>query len=439
MKRFIVFLILFFFLVPGKVFAHPVDIASVVVSVNGQTISDGYRLPVTWSITVPEIVAITTLAKDHPDPNTSYDVGKYVLPVFNYLKDRMTVITDGSVCRWETDPNQLSLKQLDLTMVTFQGSVICKKAPAAITLTTTAFTKEFPSQVNIVLFTDGDHTLLQQDLSALETSVSYPQETPKNEAAVAAVSTSSWSITSQFEGKLKDLLTTSIPFALLIAFVVGFLHSMEAGHSKTILASLMLRRDATIRQGLTYSVVFTITHIADILLFGAIFLVINSFVNVYSWVTQLHKYAAIILLWLAVYMLVKALLEMKKVKDHEKEHMNGIAHDHGHDHNHTHTHEFSSKLSFRRQLWIGFLTGLAPCVMGWSIFFVIVSTHTVWAVFPVILTFGMGIYVSLILTTVLVFAGKNTILKRFSFLSTWSPIISSGFLVIFSLLLLLSK
>ena len=190
------------------------------------------------------------------------------------------------------------------------------------------------------------------------------------------------SLLEKLTNKIKYSQNKNWFFTLLIVLLLGFLHTLEAGHSKTILASLLIDKQMNIRQGLGYALVFTITHVADILLLGILFLSANAFFDIYTLLPYLQIFSLYALLLIASYLLIKNTI-------HYFEHKFNHHHHHGHHH---HVHEKETAGGFKHQLYIGFLAGLAPCLFGWSIFMLFLSTGRVWFVIPLTLVFGLGIF-----------------------------------------------
>lgn len=411
------------------IYAHPIDVASVVIPLEGEKIATGrYKIPITWSVSIPELT--TTLKINLPQLSKSEDLdlshAKELLST--YLADKLVISTEKGNCVWQNNHAEETIVLDDLSLIGFHGFTVCPVLPSTITITNTAFFREFPYQTNIVIITKNGEAVLQDELTPLKPTTTYSSSTQGGNQSIipqGMTGLQNGSLTSGLNEQFRSILLSSLPGAIVVAFLVGFLHSLEAGHSKTILASLMLHQNATLKQGFSYALVFTVTHVADILLFGLVLLILNSTINIFSLINQINRLALLALLWIAAYMFVNNLINLIKQKWHLQNHQ------------HEHNHQIPPGMSFRKQLWIGFLTGLAPCVMGWSIFFLILSTKTVWAVFPVIIAFGGGIYLSLLGTTLLVYTGKQKVISRISLLSFYSPVISSLLLLIFSIVLIL--
>ena len=209
---------------------------------------------------------------------------------------------------------------------------------------------------------------------------------------------------------------------LFIVLMLGFLHTMEAGHSKTILAALLIDKKMNMRQGIGYAMVFTITHVADILLLGILFLTANAFIDIYALLPYLQIFSLYALLLIAIYLLIKNTLHYLKHKLK-----------HHHHHGHHHHHEINSRAGFKHQLYIGFITGLAPCLFGWSIFILFLSTGLTWFVVPLTLMFGFGIFLALGIISFIVVILKDGFFSKYKWIGELSPIISALLLFFFAL------
>ena len=258
-----------------------------------------------------------------------------------------------------------------------------------------------------------------------------------------------WDRVKLFVSNLKnvgDVANMNPLYLILLLFLLGFLHTIEAGHSKVVLTSAMLHKNMSIKGGVMYAIIFTVTHIGDILLLGLSLLIVNNFVDVYAKFALLEKAAIYSLLFIGVYLLFKSISDLVQSRlrknshkalehDHTHEH-----HDHGHDHDHihasgeghTHSHDFDPNKSFKDQLIVGFLTGLAPCVFGWSILMLIVSVKKLWLLIPAILSFSLGIFVALLLVVFLIGKFKKQIFNRLGWLTEISPIISASILIAYA-------
>ena len=157
--------------------------------------------------------------------------------------------------------------------------------------------------------------------------------------SVAPVTTTTRSTSSGLSGKLSDVLSAeSLGFsaalvALLIAYVLGALHSLAPGHGKSLMAAIVAGRRGTLRDVLTVAVVVAVTHTGGVLLLGAVLWSSGSFApeTVLPWLTALSGG----LLVLMGAMLARRVFTGRGWGGHAHHHLDGT-HGHGHSHGHGH-------------------------------------------------------------------------------------------------------
>ncbi len=274
------------------------------------------------------------------------------------------------------------------------------------------------------------------------------KNTPKPNIANNAVS--SLPNTSLLQNNFYSALKSGSLLAFILLFLIGALHTLEAGHSKAIIFSLASHKDTTFKQGLSYVLVFTITHVADILLLAIFFIFLNSTVDIYKHLPKLSKLSLATLLLVSLYMLFTSIKNYKKTKEaSSREIIKEISHTNflnRHDlaekpvitytHTHggsTHSHNIDTKNTpLKKQLLMGFLAGIAPCFMGWSIFLVVLTTKNLFLIIPLILSFALGIAFTLFVFLFLALKLKKPLYSKFSIIGDISPIISALILIIYA-------
>lgn len=219
---------------------------------------------------------------------------------------------------------------------------------------------------------------------------------------------------------------------LLITFLIGLLHTLEAGHSKVILASMMIDERMDIKQGFWYVVVFTLTHMADIVVIGVVLLLLNTVVDIASQLSQIQLFANYILLGMGLFMFFRALSDILK---HRMQHAQGYEHDHHHNHDHDHSHEIRGQ-TLKEQLTVAFITGLAPCLMGWSVFLLILAAGQTLLLLPAVISFGLGIFAGLLAVMLVTVRLKDAIQSKVNWIGEYSPLISAGILIVVAVLLI---
>jgi ABC-type nickel/cobalt efflux system permease component RcnA len=133
---------------------------------------------------------------------------------------------------------------------------------------------------------------------------------------------------------------SSLILTLFIVFALGMLHTFEGGHSKLILVSLLGQKKLSLKQAVGYAVVFTLSHLGDILIIGTALLLFNQYSNLYDRLSLFERFSVYALLIVAGYLTLKNLADLVRGPLlHAIQHRFGHAHSHDHDHEHHHDHD----------------------------------------------------------------------------------------------------
>lgn len=404
---------------------------------------------------------------------------------FTFIQKHLIFINKGDTCTITqleaplTDDNAVVLKDGIAVWVEIRSH----QPISVLKVRNTLFTDKNKVQENAIYIKDGpDNIIIEDMLTEKKEEVYFNISSPAQK--VSSLPHSGGSRKGSFLDRLtSEVFSTgekSLYLAVILVFLLGLLHTLEAGHSKLIISSYMLNRHVTIRNGLFYASVFTLTHIADIVILGVILLFVNSFVDIYAKMAFLQTFSIYALFFIALFLLFRNTAQYVQTRfakksshthahaseqhthdhhhdDHESHTHphDSPGHNHGHEHAHdTHSHDDHAHLSdhdlaharshgmapgtsLKEQLVLGFVTGLSPCLMGWSIFMMILSTRNLWSLFPIIFAFGLGIFLALSLFVVVIGKSRKMFYGRFTVIQELSPIISSLLLLGFATMLLL--
>ncbi|HRI05665.1 MAG TPA: sulfite exporter TauE/SafE family protein [Candidatus Dojkabacteria bacterium] len=425
--------LLFFLLIsPLKVLAHSADTSTYAIITIPEKAEELFNVSIT--IPAPLLMLVLDEKLDTQNP-AEVKFQNYREDISNYISDNFRILSGGELCSVSenTIPEQDQNNVLFGTGLMVENKYKCEK-DGEVVIENTMFVDRLHHTNSITIYKGSTENLLQaslltKDVTSLQVGNAEVKEV-KNDSQKA-----------DWISKLTSQIGEVSLFPLMgIVFLLGLLHTLEAGHSKTILGGMLVDRKVDIKQAMGYITIFTVTHIADIVLIGIIFLVANSFVDVYSQLPYLQIFSLYALMFISFYLLLKAVVELikegihKYQHKHNHEHHHHHEHDHEHEHEHGHTHaEYDSNTSFGKQLLMGFVAGLAPCLFGWTIFMAVLSTRNIWALFPVIISFGLGIFLALTIFALIVLRLKKSVLKEGSIISHLSPILSSLILFIYSL------
>jgi len=353
-------------------------------------------------------------------------------PFINYLKTKLIIYNNQTVCQLQFQ----SFADLPEQEIFFGRGIgintdfTCNQPLNQLQILNHIFVDEFEAQINLInIYANPSKIIKGAILTPTNPELALNLYQPLSSSGIIKPKSPTPSnFISKISQAFINYYQNSLLLALAIAFLLGLFHTLEAGHSKAILASYLLNQAINFKKALIYVIAFTLTHIADILILGIIFLIVDSFVDIFSKLNLLQAFSLYALLFISLYLFFHHLAHLVKHKLSPK-------HQH---HHHPQPHlPKTKKSSFKNQLIMGFVTGLSPCLMGWSIFMIVLSTKKIWTIFPIILAFGLGIFTALMLIALLTIKLKFKLFKKYPWIGTLSPLISSLMLIFFALLLII--
>lgn len=476
-----ILVLLSLFIKPSKVFADPVDITDSYFyfekEVDGVEMNDN---EISMYAYINWLQASILVDRNTGEKITDvFELLKHQSIYNEYVKDRIKIFNNGEECSVIIDESPVTEDQISLSLGTrVIGTFSCNSKIENVKIENNLFLEDFPYESNLTFINNGENLLhaltLGNDNNSYEFSAESLKANPKGDQTVlnsanipadqvttnlpddlkveanTKINTNSGnpqtnspvSAKSARNPKERSFLTTlsdtiflrtnamkdqSVPILLLLVFCLGFLHTVEAGHSKTILASSMIHNKMDTKKGLGYAVIFTVTHLGDIIIVGLILLAADNYFNILSNFSMLEKFAGYALFLMALYLLLKNIQFFAKKWLTGKSDMEMPGHIHV---------ETNTNVTFRDQLLLGFLAGLAPCVFGWSIFMLILSTNKIWVLVPAILSFGLGIFVALAIVVFLMVHLKKGAYSRFEKIAEISPLVSAIVLMAYAIFLI---
>lgn len=208
------------------------------------------------------------------------------------------------------------------------------------------------------------------------------------------------------------LLLGGVWFYLSSSFVLGALHALEPGHGKTIVAAYLVGSQGKPRHALALGAIVTLTHTIGIILLALLTLVLAKNIDV----EQLHPVfeagAAMIVLAVGGWMLRRNLKELR----------------HYHHHPHSHEHETAKPggIFWKDLFFLGISGGIIPCPAAFAVLLASISAGKPESGFLWVLSFSLGLAVTLVLVGILVTRAAQWVGKKFS--NPWlekAPLISS--------------
>ena len=183
---------------------------------------------------------------------------------------------------------------------------------------------------------------------------------------------------------------------LLAAFGWGALHALSPGHGKTMVAGYLVGTRGTARHAVALGATVTITHTIGVFALGVVTLALSQYVlpeQLYPWLTLASGLLVVIV---GVNVLRSRIRAAR------------VAHQHHHHHHH-------DDLTWRSLVGMGASAGLIPCPSALVVLLGAISQHQVALGLLLILTFSLGLAMTLTaLGVAVVYAGRLTTRLSFS-------------------------
>ena len=231
-------------------------------------------------------------------------------------------------------------------------------------------------------------------------------------------------------------------FFLPTAVLLGALHGLEPGHSKTMMAAFIVAVRGTIGQAVLLGLSAAFSHSLVIWLLAAVALKFGSQWNAESTEPYFQIGSAVMIAGLALWMLFRVRREAREEAEHEHHH-----HDHHGEHEHgkyqdaherAHAGEIEKRFANRRvttgQIVVFGLTGgLLPCPAAFSILIICLQLKQFSLGFAMVLAFSVGLALTLVASGTLAAWSVRHAEKRWSGLGRLTrqlPYLSVTFLLL---------
>lgn len=227
-----------------------------------------------------------------------------------------------------------------------------------------------------------------------------------------------------------------------IAILLGALHGLEPGHSKTMMAAFIVAVRGTILQAVLLGLSAACSHSLVIWILASLALKYGAHWNVEQTEPYMQLASAGLISGLAIWMFVRTQREVQAAQSHAQaaeHHHHGHAHNHPHaDHHHQDDHEREHAAEIERRfdgravttpqiLLFGLTGGLLPCPAAFTILLVCLQLKEVSLGFTLVAAFSVGLALTMVLAGVLAawsvhhaerkFAGFGTVARRLPYLS----------------------
>ena len=194
---------------------------------------------------------------------------------------------------------------------------------------------------------------------------------------------------------------------LFFAYILGFLHSLESGHGKSILISYLADYKKGLKDAFQFAGFMTFTHLIDVVVLGVVFKVFAMTNDIFGIIFIVQKWGVYILLTVSVLLMIKSIFNIEIPK------------------------------FFKNGKALGIASGLAPCTIGWALMIAMLSIGQINWLVPVIVIFGLGIFSSLMLMSIIIVKLKTKLIKSSGKLARISSFVSAVLLFVSALVLMI--
>jgi nickel/cobalt transporter (NicO) family protein len=246
-----------------------------------------------------------------------------------------------------------------------------------------------------------------------------------------------------------------IPTAILL----GALHGLEPGHSKTMMASFIIAVKGSVGQAALLGLCAALSHSLIVWILAAMALKFGNELIAEQAEPYLMLVSAAVVLGVSIWMFMRTRHDELSAKAHHHTHQSGHDHDHGH-HHHTHVvsdltshnntyqddHERAHAEDIKRRFvgqkvttgqiaMFGLTGGLVPCPASVTILMICLHLKRFSLGAVMVASFSLGLAISLVSVGVIAAWGAQQVDKRFdkgrlSDLARKMPYFSSGLMAL---------
>jgi nickel/cobalt exporter len=255
---------------------------------------------------------------------------------------------------------------------------------------------------------------------------------------------------------------------LPLAVVLGALHALEPGHSKSMMAAFIIAVRGTARQAALLGLSAAVGHTIIVWAIAALGLYLGDRLILGKAEPWLVLVSGALIMALAVRIFI--MLRVEQGHDHDHDH--GHKHDHDHHHGHhsdfdgdhrpshgmsnadfaldshaaEHAREIREHFEGRKSVsnldivWFGFTGGLMPCPAAVAVLLICLQMRAFTLGIGMVAGFSVGLAITLVLVGVAAAWGANAARARWAGLDRWGerlPYISAGIVMTIGLLIVL--
>lgn len=262
--------------------------------------------------------------------------------------------------------------------------------------------------------------------------------------------------------------TTNLWIFIPTAILLGALHGLEPGHSKTMMAAFIIAVRGTVGQAILLGLAATISHTLIVWLVALLGLNFGSAYATESVEPWLQLISGVIIIAIALWMMRQTFAEHHHGHNHHHDHDHDHHNPHDHDHHHDHYHydskghlanfQFGSldyedaharahrldiekrflgrKVTTGQIVMFGLTGGLIPCPASVTVLLVCLQLKQIATGALLVLCFSIGLAVTMVSVGAIAALGMDRAQKSwdgFGRLAARAPYISSGLVILIGL------
>lgn len=219
---------------------------------------------------------------------------------------------------------------------------------------------------------------------------------------------------------LTDLLQHGAAYGWLFiptAILLGALHGLEPGHSKSLMAAFIVTVHGTVKQAVLLGISATVSHTAIVWVVALVGLYLGRNHDMAVSEPYFQLASAVLIVGIAIWML----LRIHHARHH---HAHQHAHQHAHGHEHSHDHEDEIKRQFAGKMvtdgqiiMFGLTGGLLPCPAAITVLLLCLQIKEIALGMVLVLCFSIGLAATLVASGVVAALGIRAASRRFQ----WIP------------------
>jgi nickel/cobalt exporter len=217
---------------------------------------------------------------------------------------------------------------------------------------------------------------------------------------------------------LSSFGAASVALLLPSALVLGVLHGLEPGHSKTMMTAFIIAVRGTVAQAVLLGVAATVSHTAVVWVVALLGMHFGSRYDTAATEPYFQLFSAVLIVVVAVWMLWRT-WRQRSAQKHRHHHDNGHRHAHEDSHQLAHSGEIrrrfaSANVTTGQVVMFGLSGGLIPCSAAIAVLVLCLQVNEFWLGVALVLSFSVGLAITLVVAGIVAAVGMRHLSRRWS-------------------------